>query len=111
MSSKAIDQDIEQSIKTQWNAYRISALIATLMFLVSACISMVPGMYPKDQLLLIGSAAIVVMASLTVGLWRGRTKKAPIANWPFNPLIGIVLLFELGECLFGIFKVLPLVFR
>ena len=105
MNNKAIQRDG----KTQRNAYRISALIATLVFLVSVYICLVPGMYPRDQLLLFSSAAIVLIASLAVGLWGAR--KAPLAKWPLDPLIGIVLLFELGECVFGIFKVLPLVFR
>jgi hypothetical protein len=105
MNSEAIQQDG----KTQRNAYRISALIATLVFLVSVYVCLVPGMYPRDQFLLFGSAAIVLISSLGVGLWGAR--RAPLAKWPLDALIGVVLLFELGECVFGISKVLPLVFR
>ena len=96
-------------MKTQRNAYRISALVATLVFLVSVYICLVPGMYPKDQLMLFAFAFTVLFASLGVGAWGVR--KAPLAKWPLDPLIGIVLLFQLAECLFGIFKVVPSVFR
>jgi hypothetical protein len=109
MNSKAMDQDLDLGMRTRRNAYRISALVATLIFLVVVYICMVPGMYPRDQFLLFVSAAVVLIAALTVGLWGIR--KAPLAKWPLDPLIGIVLLFELGECAYGIFKVLPLAFR
>ena len=70
---------------------------------------MVPGMYPRDQLFLFTSAAAVLIVPLMLGSLR--LSKGPVGKWPLNPLIGIVLLFELGECVFGIFKVLPLVLR
>jgi hypothetical protein len=66
-------------------------------------------MYPRDQFLLFASAATVLIVSLAVGSWG--MKKAPLAKWPLDPLIAVVLLFELAECAFGIFKVLPSAFR
>lgn len=109
MNSKVMDQSVEQSMKKQRIAYRISALIATLVFLISVYICLVPGMYPKDQLKLFAFTAAVLIASLVVGSWGVR--KAPLARWPLDPLIGVVLLFQLAECLFGVFKVVPLAFR
>jgi hypothetical protein len=102
-------QTIENNTKTQRNAYRISALVATLVFLVCVYICMVPGMYPRDLFLLFATAATTLIASLFVGSWGIR--KAPLAKWPLDPLIGVELLFELAECLFGMFKVAPSMFR
>jgi NADH:ubiquinone oxidoreductase subunit 6 (subunit J) len=111
MSDELLDENVVQSIKARRNVYRIAALIATLIFLVCAYISMVPGMHPRDQLLLIASAAIVLIAALIVGSWGGRTRKAPLTRWPLDPVIGAILICELVECVFGISKVLPLIFR
>ncbi|MDE1155562.1 MAG: hypothetical protein PW735_07490 [Acidobacteriaceae bacterium] len=101
------DQTIDGNTKTQRNAYRISALVATLVFLVCVYICTVPGMYPKDQFLLFTAAAITLTGSLAVGSWG----KAPIAKWSLDLLIGAVILLELAECIFGIFKVAPRMFR
>ena len=72
---------------------------------------MVPGMYPRHQLLLLASAAIVLIASLIIG-WLGfRTRKAALTKWPLDTAIGVILICELAECFFGISKVVGLVFH
>jgi NADH:ubiquinone oxidoreductase subunit 6 (subunit J) len=101
----------ERRERVQRYCYWISALFATLMFLACSYVSMVPGMYPQHQLLLISSAAAVVIAALIVGLWKFRTREAPLAKWPFGPVIGVILLLEVAECFIGIFKVLPQIIR
>ena len=100
---------IKNSKTTHRNAYRISALIATLVFAVCVYICTIPGMYPRDQFLLFAAAATMLIASLIVGSWG--LKKAPPAKWPLDPLIGLVVLLEIAECLFGLIKVAPAVFH
>lgn len=111
MRNEVIDQTLEEGTKGRRTAYRISALIASFIFLVCFYINMVPGMYPRDQLLLSGSAAIVPIASLTVGLWGLRMRKAPLTQRALDRVIGIVLIAELAVCVLAISELLPLVLR
>ena len=83
-----MDRNMEQNMKTQRKAYRVLALIATLVFLGSVYVSMVPGMYPQNQLMLFAFATVVLIASLVVGAWGLR--KAPLAKWSLDPLIKCV---------------------
>jgi hypothetical protein len=96
--------------------YWMSASFATVIFCGCSYVSMVPGMYPPDQLLLFSSATVAVLVALAVGLWRFRTAKAPLSKaplfrWPLGPIIGAILVFEAIVCFIGISKVLPMVLR
>jgi len=109
MNDEAIARNTQQNVKIRQNTYRLLALIATLLFLICAYISMVPGMYPIHQLVLISSAAILLISTLLVGLWRFRKRETLLAKWLFDAVVGIILISELVECCLGIAKVLPLI--
>jgi len=87
-------------------AYWILSAIATLIFLMFTYVmSMVPGLYLHEKLLMLVTAGVLLVASLGIGLWKFRTNSAPVMAWPVGPIVCVVLLFELAECIIGIFQV------
>jgi len=111
MNDETADIREERSKKIQFHFYWISALFATFVFLICSYVSMVPGMFPRHQLLLISLAGIILIVSLGVGLWKFNAREAPLARWPLGPVIAVILMLELAECFIGISRVLPLAFR
>ncbi|WP_142988482.1 hypothetical protein [Granulicella rosea] len=85
--------------------YWISAAIASATFLLCAYVSLVPGMFPEDQFLLISLAGIFLITALGIGGWGLTVRRPPIAVWPAGPIVGVLLLLELIQCVNGLFEV------
>jgi len=95
----------EKSGKTRFHCFWISTVLSTLIFLLFAFISMVPGMLPSDQRLLYSIVSLLLISSLLIGLWRFGTTDAPMAQRPLGPLLGVVLGTELVICIATLIKI------
>jgi hypothetical protein len=85
--------------------YWISSVLATLVFLMFAYVmSMVPGVPLSQKLWMLSIAGTLLIASLGIGAWKFWTDKVPLMAWPLGPIVGVVLLLELAECIISIFQ-------
>jgi hypothetical protein len=67
--------------------------------------SMVPGLYPDQKLWMLSAAGGLLALSLGIGVWKFRSSEVPFMAWPLGPIVGVVLLLELAECVAGAFQV------
>jgi hypothetical protein len=85
-------------------AYWISAAVSTLLFLLfMASMLMVPGIVPSTKMWMLSVVGVAVVISLGVGAWRFSSTEAPVMVWPLGPIVAVVLLLELAECVISVF--------
>ena len=85
--------------------YWISAAISTLLFLLfAATMFMVPGIVPSTKMWMLCVVGVAGAISLGVGAWRFSSTEAPITVWPLGPMVAVVLLLELAECVIGVIR-------
>ncbi|MEO6828538.1 MAG: hypothetical protein ABI164_01915 [Acidobacteriaceae bacterium] len=57
----------------RFRAYWISAVVATLIFLLFTYVmSMTPGLYPHEKLWMLATAGVLPGVSLVIGVWKFR---------------------------------------
>jgi hypothetical protein len=84
--------------------YWILATVSTLLFLLfMATMLMVPGIAPSTKMWMLSVVGVAVAISLGVGTWRFSSTEAPVTIWPLGPVVGVVLLLELTECVVSVF--------
>lgn len=104
--------ELDRSKRIRFRMYWISAAIATVVFLLFAYVmSMVPGVSPAQKLWMLSLAGVLLVVSLGIGAWKFRTNDAPIMAWLLGPVVSVLLLLELAECVIGVFQVSAVVFR
>ena len=97
--------DESRIIQVRSWAYWISAVVSTLLFvLFMATMLMVPGIMPSTKMWMLSVAGVAVAASLGVGTWRFSTTEAPVMVRPLGPILAVVLLLELAECVISVFQ-------
>lgn len=98
--------------KIRFRMYWILSGLATLVWLAFTYVmSMVPGVYPEQKLWMLSVAGALLAASLGIGIWKFRTSEVPFMAWPLGPIVGVVLILELAECVIGIFRVSLAIFH
>jgi hypothetical protein len=84
--------------------YWVSAAVSTLLFLeFAATMLMVPGIRPSTKIWMLSVVGVALAISLGVGTWRFTSTEAPVTIWPLGPMVCVVLLLELAECVINIF--------
>jgi hypothetical protein len=63
---------------------------------------MVPGVLPAAKLWMLSISALASGTSLGIGVWKFGTTDAPLMAWPLGPVMGVILLGELVECVISI---------
>jgi hypothetical protein len=92
-----------QDHRTRFLIYWISAVVATLIFLLfMTTMLMVPGVLPGAKLWMLSIAGVAVAISLGIGVWKFSSTDAPVTAWPLGPLVGVILLGELAECVISV---------
>lgn len=92
-----------QSSRTRFWMYWISSLLATIIFLFfMTTMLMVPGVLPGAKLSMLSIAGVAVAISLGIGVWKFSSTDAPVTAWPLGPLVGVILLGELAECVISV---------
>jgi hypothetical protein len=84
----------------------VCAILATLLYLFFGFMMlMVPGILPREKLLMLAIVAIGTAISLSVGVWKLSTTDAPVADSRPASVMGVILLLELAHCVVGIIAV------
>lgn len=93
------------SNRTRFRAYWFLSALGTLLCLLSAAIVLFVPVLPEEMLTILLLTAVAVAASLGIGIWKPGTTEAPVTARPLGPVVGAVLLLELGWCVLGIITV------
>jgi hypothetical protein len=87
--------------------YWFTSIGATLIFLLFVFfMMMVPGVLLSEKLWMLSIAAAALVVPLGFGLWRVNSTNAPFCIWPLGPIMGVVLILELMQCVASIFFLL-----
>jgi hypothetical protein len=92
-----------QDHRIRFRIYRIWSVVATILFLFfMTTMLMVPGVLPSAKLWMLTIAGISVAVPLVIGVWKFSSTDAPVMEWPLGPLLGVILLGELAECVISV---------
>ena len=101
-----IETQGDAGAKVQYRGYwALSALTTIIVLIFIYIMSMVPGVPSVQKLWMLSIAGALSALSIGVGTWKFRTIEAPILDWPFGILMGVLLFLELSVCIFGVFQV------
>ena len=91
--------------RSRYWVFWISSAAATIIFLLfMATMLMVPGVFPTSKIWMLSIAGVASAISLSVGVWRFGTTDAPVMDWPIGPVLGVILLIELAECILSVIQ-------
>ena len=65
----------------------------------------VPCVPNSNRLWLMAGSAVMLSATIAVGLWKPTTSRAPVAEFPWGPMTLIFVSVELIQCCVVIFNV------
>jgi Na+/proline symporter len=93
----------------------LSAVSSAVFLLFVFLLMMVPREDTPTELVtplwMLSAAGIMLVVSLVIGVWRPLTSQAPVASAPSGSIVAVLLVLELGVCIFGVISILRTMLR